>query len=388
MHDDVCLFLSAIGANMVLLPNVEALCALEDPYRADEESVHLFDAAMRELTAYHCVHTPGYSQWLDANDFDREAALPSDWSFLPPIFTNYFKRHLLISATGKDALELTSSGTTGQKSRMRYDGPSMLRAQSMVGSIFSRYGWVTDNEPCNYLLLSYEPAGAITVGTAYTDQFLCKFAPVNRVAYALRHNGVGNEFDPFGTIKALIDYAAEGLPVRIFGFPAFLWFTLERMRDMGLPALKLHPGSLVFLGGGWKTHADKAISKALLHQRLYEQLGLPSQRCRDGYGAVEHPVPYVECQYHHFHVPVYSRAFIRHTATMMRQPYGEAGFLHLVSPYITSSPAHSVVMSDLAKLRPGATCGCGIQTDWFELLGRAGTSKSRSCALAASELIQ
>jgi hypothetical protein len=45
-------------------------------------------------------------------------------------------------------------------------------------------------------------------------------------------------------------------------------------------------------------------------------------------------------------------------------------------------------MGDLATLHSGASCGCGLQTDWFELHGRAGTTASRSCAMAASELIE
>jgi phenylacetate-coenzyme A ligase PaaK-like adenylate-forming protein len=371
------------------LPHVDALCAIASPYRADPECDQLFHAAMRELSEYHCAQTPGYAEWLAANGMDPHAlAQLSDWSTLPPLFANYFKRRLLLSSAGEDALELTSSGTTGQKSRMRYDTRSIGAAQAMVDRIFDHYGWNTPDTPCNYLLLSYEPAGAITVGTTYTDQFLCKYAPVNRVSYALRHNGHGNEFDPFGVIRTLQEFAAEGLPVRIFGFPAFLWFTLERMREMGLPPLQLHPDSLVFLGGGWKTHADQSIPKATLYQRLGEQLGIPDQRCRDGYGAVEHPVPYIECPRHRFHVPSYARAFVRHPATLATQAYGERGFLHFVSPFITSAPAHSIVVSDMATLHPGHSCGCGIATDWFELHGRAGNTKSRSCALAASELIK
>ncbi|MBB5016842.1 phenylacetate-coenzyme A ligase PaaK-like adenylate-forming protein [Chitinivorax tropicus] len=370
-------------------PAVDAFCGIDNPYRHDAETDGLFDAAMRELVAYHGHATPGYRQWLAANGLTIDDALAlKDWSMLPPIFANYFKQQLVLSPAGVDALELTSSGTSGQKSRMRYDARSLSAAQAMVDRIFAHYGWVTPAQPCNYLLLSYEPAGAVTLGTTYTDQFLCKYAPVNRVVYALRHNGHGNEFDPFGVIRALQDFADEALPVRILGFPAFMWFTLERMQEMGLPALSLHPDSLAFFGGGWKTHADKAIPKTMLYRRLGEQLGLPDARCRDGYGAVEHPVPYIECPHHRFHVPTYSRAVIRHPATLVRQPYGEAGFLQFISPYITSSPAHSVVMSDLAVLHPASTCGCGLQTDWFDLLGRAGTSKARSCALAASELIK
>lgn len=371
------------------LTHVDALCAIESPYRADAACDQLFNAAMRELTDYHCTESPGYADWLAANGLDQDAlAQVSDWSTLPPVFANYFKRRLLPSTSGEQAMELTSSGTTGQKSRMRYDDRSIGAAQVMVDRIFDHYGWNTPDIRCNYLLLSYEPAGAITLGTAYTDQFLCKYAAINRVVYALRHNGHGNEFDPFGVIRALQEFAEEGLPVRIFGFPAFLWFTLERMREMGLPSLQLPADSLVFLGGGWKTHADQAIPKAMLYQRLGEQLGIPDSRCRDGYGAVEHPIPYIECPRHHFHIPSYARAFVRHPVTLATQPNGERGFLHFVSPFITSCPAHSIVMSDLATLHAGAECGCGIDTDWFELHGRAGNSESRSCALAASELIK
>lgn len=374
---------------MTTLPHVDALCALEHPYRADDACDRLFDSAMRELVAYHCDASPGYRRWLERNGCPPERLSQlSDWSELPPLFANYFKLNLVLSEAGRDALELTSSGTTGQKSRMRYDARSMRAAQHMVDRIFEHYGWHTPQQPCNYLLLSYEPRGAITLGTAYTDQFLCKYAPVNQAAYALRHTGTGHEFDPFGAIRALQRFAEEGLPVRILGFPAFLWFTLQRMDEMGIPPLTLHPDSLVFLGGGWKTHADAQIPKRELYRRLGEQLGVPDSRCRDGYGSVEHPVPYVECADHRFHVPSWARAWARDTATLARLPYGAAGFLHLASPYISSSPAHSLLLSDLAVLHPAERCGCGLPTDWFELLGRAGTSKNRSCAMAASELIK
>lgn len=191
---------------------------------------------------------PGYAHWLNANGLD-EQDLDSldDWARLPPILANFFKQQLLLSPTGERALELTSSGTSGQKSRMRYDPRSLAGAQFMVERIFSHYGWYSPDTPCNYLLLSYEPQGAITLGTSYTDQFLCRFAPVNRVAYALRSNGDGHQFDVFGVITALQSFAAEGLPVRIFGFPAFLWQTLQHMQATGVPELKLPAGSLAFL---------------------------------------------------------------------------------------------------------------------------------------------
>ncbi|SDP06469.1 Acyl-protein synthetase, LuxE [Pseudomonas arsenicoxydans] len=373
---------------MIHLPHTDALCALAQPYCLEAVPEGLFDQAMGEISLFHCHHTPGYERWLNANGLGtQDLETLDDWSRLPPIFANYFKRHLLFGPTGEGALELTSSGTSGQKSRMRYDSRSMAAAQGMVSHIFRHYGWDTPDSPCNYLLLSYEPKAAITLGTAYTDQFLCRYAPVNRVAYGLRLTGTGHEFDLFGVIRALQDFAEEGLPVRILGFPAFLSHALQHMEDTDVADLQLPAQSLVFLGGGWKTQAAQEIPLARLYGRINRQLGIDLSRCRDGYGAVEHAVPYIQCAHQHFHVPVYSKVFVRNPSDFTVQPYGRPGLLEFVSPYISSSPAHAVVMGDLATLHPGTACGCGLATDWFELHGRAGTTASRSCAMAASELL-
>lgn len=373
---------------MFHFPHSDALCALSQPYCPESVPAGLFDRAMAEISRFHSEHTPGYEHWLNTNGLTvTDLDSLDDWSRLPPIFASFFKQQQLLSPTGADALELTSSGTSGQKSRMRYDERSLAAAQYMVERIFHHYGWDSPQTPCNYLLLSYEPEASITLGTSFTDQFLCRFAPVNRVAYALRRTGGGHEFDGFGVISALQSFAEEGLPVRIFGFPAFLWQTLQRMQTTGVADLRLAADSLTLFGGGWKTSAAQEIPRRKLYERIHQQLGVDIARCRDGYGAVEHPVPYLECAHHHFHVPVYSKVFVRDPSDFSVLPYGRPGLLSAVSPYISSSPAHAVVMSDLATLHPGASCGCGLDSDWFELHGRAATTAGRSCAMAASELL-
>ena len=117
-------------------------------------------------------------------------------------------------------------------------------------------------------------------------------------------------------------------------------------------------------------------------------LGIADERIRDGFGSVEHCVPYVECSRHHFHVPAWSRVFIRDVGTLEPLGFGQQGFLHFVSPYMTSVPAHSVMMGDLASLYPGSDCGCGISSPFFVVHGRAGTSRNKSCAVAAAELLK
>lgn len=371
--------------NTQRLSHVQMLCDLANPYDSQQDSSTIFESAMKEIIAWHAERNEFYRNLLA--QFPVSAALP----FGPRIPAPFFKYHEQISVARDDIfLHLTSSGTTGQKSQIFFDEWTIKSAQRMVDSIFNFYGWNTPDKAVNYLLYSYAPEEGSKLGTAYTDNFLCKYAQVNQVEYALKYLGkdIGHRFDLPGVLAKLLDFESQGLPVRIFGFPAFLSFTLDSLVEILGRPLKLHPESLVFLGGGWKGHADKAITKTELYQKATALLGIPDERLRDGFGSVEHCVPYVECHHHRFHVPVYSRVFVLDVKTLTEVENGEIGYLNFVSPYITSVPAHNVLMTDLVRKVSGKDCGCGLSSDAFEVIGRAGLSSSKSCAVAASDLLR
>lgn len=372
------------------LAGVQALCALAEPYAHGAEADALFLAAMNEIIAWHRGRNGFYARLLQQRGWtDRRVESLEDCVGLPGIHANFFKTHEIRSIEAEEvALHLTSSGTTGQKSQMFFDAWSIGAGQQMVEKIYRHYGWISE-APVNYLLFNYEPLSDWKVGTSWTSNSLTRFAPVNDLRYALRRTGGGgHEFDVYGAIRSLQEYAEAGLPVRIFGFPAFVNATLERMQALGLPPLSLAPGSMTFFGGGWKGQADKAIPKPELQARIEAQLGIDNALIRDGFGSVEHSVPYIECARHRFHVPVWSRVGIRDVATLEPLPAGEPGFLNFISAYVTSAPTHSVIMGDLAAWHPGSACGCGLDAPWFDLLGRAGQGKNRSCAVAAAELLK
>ncbi len=188
-------------------------------------------------------------------------------------------------------------------------------------------------------------------------------------------------------MRKLQEYALEEVPVRIHGFPSFMYFTLMQMREMGIK-VKLHKDSLAMFGGGWKGYADQAISKEELFGLMHEYLGISLSRIRDGYGSVEHSVPYIECKNHKMHIPVWSRLFVRDVKTLEVLEYGKSGFLNFITPYITSVPAISVMMGDLGIMHSADECSCGAKTPFFEVLGRAGVSQNKSCAVSASELLK
>lgn len=370
------------------LKNVEKLCLDTNPYEEYESSNPLFLKAMQENISWHYDNNTFYRKLIDSKDFQISSLDKiEDISNIPFIASNFFKYHESKSVKDDDiSLHLTSSGTTGQKSQIFFDDWTIGSAQKMVDSIFHSYGWNSKKET-NYLLFTYEPEEGSKLGTAYTDNFLCKYAPIKEVRYGIRYFGKdeGHKFDAFGCIETLKRYEESGDPVRIFGFPSFFYFTLTKMKELGISPLKLNTDSLVFLGGGWKGHQDKAISKSEFYALCEEMLGIPNERLRDGFGSVEHCVPYIECSEHRFHVPIWSRVLIRDVESLEVLPEGEVGYLSFISPYITSVPANNVLMGDLARLH--SKCSCGLQTPWFEVLGRAGISKNKSCAVAASELL-
>jgi phenylacetate-coenzyme A ligase PaaK-like adenylate-forming protein len=373
------------------LKDVQNLCDIKNPYDQSKENDELFLKAMKEIVKWHIDNVPFYKSLANEKKFEpNDLKKIDDLINIPHLWAHFFKSHEVLSVPKENIfLHLTSSGTTGQKSQIFFDEWTIKSAQRMVDWIFEYYDWIKPEQKTNYILFSYETEPQSKLGTAYTDNYLCKYAPVNKVYTTLRMTGSGtHEFDCFGTIDKFIEFANENLPVRIFGFPAFFYFALERMKKLGIKPVKMHPDSMVFLGGGWKGNADKQIAKEDLYNLAHEMLGLNVERLRDGFGSVEHCIPYVECKNHQFHIPIWSKVFIRDTENLNTLGFNQPGFLHFVSPYITSVPAHSVIMGDLATLHEASSCSCGLRTPYFKIIGRAGVSKNKSCAVAASELLK
>ncbi len=370
------------------LSALQQLWAVENPFdqRGTED---VFVEALRQTTQYHYDHNQFYKTWLDKNNFSP-ANIKSikDIEKIPFIHANFYKTRVVKTAKEENiVLNLTSSGTTGQKSQMFYDAWTIFSSDKSADVQFGYYDLISD-EPTNFLLYSYEPAENVNVGTLRTRQMMRRYAKENELVYALKFTGKGHEFDLFGCINALLRFEKEGKPVRLLGFPAFLYFTLERMKDMGYPPLKLNEKSLVMMGGGWKGFVDKQLTATEFRAYIKERLGLPEICCHESYGAVEHGVAYIDCPNHHFHVPVYSRALVRDVRTLEILPFGKPGFMNVISPMNTTVPVVSLLLGDMVVMHEGKECGCGVSTPYFEIMGRAGTSKNKSCAIAASELLK
>jgi phenylacetate-coenzyme A ligase PaaK-like adenylate-forming protein len=371
---------------------VEALNRLfaePNAYRSDSQGRDLFVQALREALFFHYEHCDAYREICRREGFaPGDLQSEADLFRVPHIMVNAFKWHTLQSLPDEQIVrEFTSSGTSGQKSHILWDEGSMKRQTLMRERIMKTLGLV-DEEPVNYLIFAYAPEVSGSKGAAYAHRMYASFAPARHTTFAITGNDQGLPvFDIDRVIEALQKYEREGLPVRLIGFPAFLHETMERMLQQGI-RLSFPARSLVITAGGWKDREAKRISPEQFREELQQAFALGPDRLRDVYGFVEHGVPYISCSRGNFHLPIYSRALIRRPGSLEVLDYGEKGLLQLLSPYNLAQPALSVLATDYAALHRDRECGCGLETDYIELLGRAGVQKHQGCAMTAAELLK
>jgi hypothetical protein len=367
-------------------PHVDALCTLKEAFlRTPERDALLLEAMRENYRLQHEIH-PFLRALAERAGFGPEDLRePEDVCRIPPLFVGVLKLHRFCSVAEHEvALTLSSSGTTGQKSQIILDGPSLARLQAICGPIYGDLGYRSE-VPAHYLLFSYDRARAGDVGTSWSTEQEMGHAPARSAHWLIRWDEARGQFgfDAEEAARLLIRLAPEG-PLRLVGFPAFMHMALQAIRRLA-PGLRVDPRSFVLAGGGWKSHAGAPMTHAEFARSVEESIGLPRQNVRDGYGMVEHGVPYQACAEARHHVPVYSRLRILDPVTLEPRGYGEEGLLHLLTPYNTAQPNCSVLSTDVAVL--GRDCPCGIPGEYIASVRRGGTHKHKGCAIAAQEIL-
>ncbi|MGD9642454.1 MAG: acyl-protein synthetase [Elusimicrobiales bacterium] len=348
-----------------------------------------FLAAMRAALDFQGRRAPVLKALYKAEGFapasvKAEADLPN----IPYIFVAALKeRDLTTLPYSKIALELKSSGTSGQRSRMQLDKGSLMRVRRMAWRVFEGLGLTDLERAHDYICFTYDPEVARDLGTAWTDKLLTGFTKKGEIFYTFRWSKAKNDFyfDIDGAVEALKRFEAAGSLVRLVGFPAFaLKLTEEFKRRYGRYP-RLNRESSVVTGGGWKTLAEEALDKKVYRKILADNLGIPVARVRDLFGMVEHGVPYVDCRLGNFHVPNYGRVIARHPGTLAPLGFNKTGLLQFITPYLASYPSLSLLSSDFGLVRP--RCPCGLPGPVLEIKGRAGVTKLKGCAISAATML-
>lgn len=363
------------------------LFSIKNAFSHSIKNDRLFDEAMNEALRWHASRCPDFKAFLAVRgmtDFKKSWISQE----IPPLAVSIFKEFRLSSIPEeKVRIELTSSGTGGRKSAIILDNRSYNRIMTIVDHIFSSLGLVDRTQRVNYLCFTYDPKVAGSVGTAFSDKMLTGLTARRSVFYAIRWSKELNdfEFDLDATVKKLIEFGRRNEPVRILGFPAYLWQVCNRLEEKGI-RLDLGQKSFIITGGGWKMNKDQEVSKDFFKDRVERVLGIPRCNLRDLFGMVEHGIPYVDCEEGRLHVPVYSRVRVVDPETFMPIEDGKEGLLHLMTPYLSSYPSISLLTTDKAVIE--GNCACGRAGKTFRITGRAGLAKHKGCAITALDLLK
>ncbi len=345
-----------------------------------------FIPALREHLLFHTDNCPEYAKLLERASFDPASVRAEEDVFrVPPIPTVFLKRRALVSMPeNKLILRATSSGTSGEKSRLAFDRGSAIYGIGALTRLFAHLR-VISAVPAHYVVFSYPPGRDMELGAAKSALGATRFAPALSRVYAIKRDGAGG-FAPDieGVAAALSRFTKSPFPVRFTGFPAYLYALCGMLEERNM-RLTLPRGSLALLGGGFKGMAG--VEGEALYALAEKTLGLPRARVFEFFSAAEHPVAYYKCARGHFHIPAYSRVVIRGAEDLSPVPDGEAGLLNFVSPLVASMPLVSIMTDDVAVRFPGG-CGCGIESPYFALLGRAGGGRVVTCAARAGEFLQ
>ena len=346
-----------------------------------------FINAMKANVAFHMQNCPDYKSVLEKLGFDINSLQNiEDLSKIPPLPNSYLKNNTLLSKPyNKLLIKTTSSGTGGKKTLSGFDVSSGLCGLFMVLKVF-RFHKLLSLRRTNYIILGYQPDKSNQTAMAKALKAITLLAPAKKVEYALLFKNGEYQINTEGLINAIVKFGRQKRPVRIIGFPAYLKMFLDELNKRNI-RLELHKKSKIMLGGGWKALFSEEISKDELFRMANETLGIRQENFKDHFSTAEHPINYVSCANNRFHVPVFSRVIIRDVRTLEPVPFGTPGLLNLVTPLLSSVPYGSIMTDDIAVMKNGDECGCGIKSPYFELIGRVGLASIKTCTQAASEFL-
>ncbi len=366
---------------------LDELFEIKEVVNHTSKSDTVFLEATKEAWEFHYKHNEVYKSICDSEEFDIDSVKTlDDVSLIPHLMVDVFKWHELLCVKKEDiSVTFTSSGTSGQKSHISWDKGSHDRQDMMRDKIMQSYGLKSDKE-VNYLIFAYAPEVSESKGAAHAHQMYTTFAPAKEKFFAIHADENKRvTFDAKECVLKLEEFRKSGLPLRIVGFPAFIYQALLYLQENSIK-LQFCQDSLMIIAGGWKSMADDAISPDEFSTLSDSYLGIGSDSIRDIFGFVEHGVPYITCESGHFHVPIYARAFARKPGLLEVLKEGERGLLQVVSPYNYAQPAISILATDYVAIHSG--CSCTRDGQYIELLGRAGLKKHEGCAITATELLQ
>lgn len=346
-----------------------------EPYSlGKKEKQRLLMDRLEELHIKHISNCAEYRKITECIGFNiNNINSVADFPFIP---VRLFKEINLKSVPDKDIFKvITSSGTSGQSvSKIYLDRVTASNQQKTMVKIVSDF------------------TGAARMPMLIID---CPSVVKNRQMFSARGAGILG-FSILGTDKAYIlddnmnfniTVLEEFLnkhkdeKILLFGFTFMIWQhfykELARLKNKGI-IFDLSNGILIH-GGGWKKLQNEAVPPEEFKTRLEDVCGLGS--VHDYYGMAEQTgCIYMQCNYGHMHVSIFSDIIIRRGKDFRECQKFEKGIIQVVSMLPESYPGHSLLTEDQGVLLGEDDCPCGRKGKYFKILGRLKNAETRGCS--------
>lgn len=328
-----------------------------------------FVGEMNRLTAHHKAHCHLYANYVQTVFGERDATSLAAVPYLP---VRAFKTFELKSIPDAEVFKvMTSSGTTGEVSRIYLDRETARLQSRKLVEVFSRT-----------FSRSRFPMLVVDAESTVSDrrQFSARTAAINGFSLFSR----GRDFALDDRLEVDIDRvqtfaeANRGGRIFMFGFTFVVWQNfVQGLKRRGV-RLDLSNAFLLH-GGGWKKVADQNISNERFMAEIREWTGCTD--VRNYYGMVEQTgTLFMECPNGNLHAALGSDALVRDPTTFAALPHGAVGLIQVFSAIQKSYPGHSLLTEDVGITLDGATCGCGHTGSIVKIHGRLKMAEVRGCS--------
>lgn len=341
------------------------------PFRlSPPEKGRQFAAEMSRLTRLHYEGCNLYKSYVDNFGFKSEGF--SDVAEVPFVPVRFFKEFELLSVPEAQIVKkMTSSGTSGQPSRIFLDKVTALGQTRALSSIMAGY---IGSKRLPMLVIDTPEV------VSNRNVFSARAAGVTGFSIFARDRVFALDANLELDVDIVQDFLAKhaGQDFMIFGFTHLIYSQLVTgLRNLG-SVVDLSNGILVH-GGGWKKLEALRISEADFKAELRKLTGL--RRVHNYYGMVEQTGSiFVECEHGNMHASDYSEVIVRDPVTFSVLPKNEAGVLQLMSTLPLSYPGHSLLTEDVGEVISDDVCLCGRNGKSIKIHGRLERAEVRGCS--------
>ncbi len=346
-----------------------------------------FCAAVSDCLNILWERFPHYAEFLERRSpgvFNRPLESLADVQKLPAMFLPILKQTPFpLPQDFTPSITLTSSGTSGQPSRIPLDAENMQRRISAMSLMYEAMGIVSG--PTTAIAFLLDPATTQMAGSLVIDGVLRAHPQVNAISYLAKMSETGPAFDSESANLAITKAKAQGA-VLCVGYPALITAAIGHFKKTGIETLPLSDGSLVLTGGGWKSFLPGVqIDQSEFRDLASDFFQLPKKNIRDMYGMAECPAVFVQCEQGGYHVPGFTWAQAIDPETGDEVSTGEIGLLQLTTPLTTSYPLLKILTTDKIAINPG--CPCGIPAPVIIPKGRVTAARFETCAMKIGQAV-